>query len=85
MDYSQLTLVELLDDPMTIAVMTADHVDAVALKATLSALSRRLGVPPVTEPSRIGRGWYPQPCDHWPPSSVMPSRPPKPPVNPPLP
>jgi hypothetical protein len=37
----QLTLIELLDDPMTRAVMAADRVDPAALKATLSAVARR--------------------------------------------
>jgi hypothetical protein len=38
----QLTLIELLDDPMTQAVMAADRVDPAALKATLSAVARKL-------------------------------------------
>jgi hypothetical protein len=37
----QLTLIELLDDPMTRAVMAADRVDPDALKATLSAMARK--------------------------------------------
>jgi len=45
MDHRELTLTELLDDPMTIAVMAADHVDPVALEIVLSALSRKLGEP----------------------------------------
>lgn len=40
-DY-ELTLIELLDDPMTRAVMAADRVDPASLKATLSALAHRL-------------------------------------------
>jgi len=38
----ELTLTELLDDPMTRAVMAADRVDPAALKALLSAVARRL-------------------------------------------
>jgi hypothetical protein len=38
----ELTLTELLDDPMTRAVMVADRVDPAALKATLSAVTRKL-------------------------------------------
>jgi hypothetical protein len=38
----ELTLTELLDDPMTRAVMVADRVDPAALKATLSAVARKL-------------------------------------------
>jgi len=42
MDNRELTLTELLDDPVTLAVMAADRVDPAALKAVLSALARRL-------------------------------------------
>ena len=42
MDNHELTLTELLDDPMTRAVMAADRVDAAALKALLSAVARKL-------------------------------------------
>jgi hypothetical protein len=38
----ELTLTELLDDPLTRAVMAADRVDPAALKATLSAVARTL-------------------------------------------
>jgi hypothetical protein len=43
MDHRELTLTELLDDPMTLAVMAADRVDPAALKALLNnVLVRRL-------------------------------------------
>jgi hypothetical protein len=42
MDNRELTLAELLDDPMTLAVMAADRVDPAALKTVLLALARRL-------------------------------------------
>jgi hypothetical protein len=38
----ELTLTELLDDPMTRAVMAADRVDPAAVRATLSAVARTL-------------------------------------------
>ena len=41
MDHSELTLAELLADPMTLAVMAADRVDPAELKAMLSALARQ--------------------------------------------
>ena len=62
----ELTLAELLDDPMTIAVMAADRVDPVALNVVLSALSRKLKGPEAQEHEGIGFECYPQsPCDHW--------------------
>ena len=45
------TLAELLDDPMTIAVMAADHVDPVALNIVLSALSLKFREPQAIERS----------------------------------
>jgi hypothetical protein len=42
MHIHELTLTELLDDPLTRAVMAADRVDPAALKATLSAVARKL-------------------------------------------
>jgi hypothetical protein len=53
----ELTLTELLDDPMTRAVMAADRVDPAALKAVLSAVARRLQLNLSAEPIRdyIGR------------------------------
>jgi hypothetical protein len=56
MNHRELTLAELLDDPMTLAVMAADHVDPVALDIVLSALSRKLNGPQATEHERIGFG-----------------------------
>jgi hypothetical protein len=50
----ELTLTELLDDPMTLAVMAADRVDPAALKAILSALARRLQF---DLPVDLGRDW----------------------------
>ena len=38
----QLTLTELMDDPMTRAVMAADRVDPAALKETLSVVASKL-------------------------------------------
>jgi hypothetical protein len=38
----ELTLTELLDDPIIQAVMTADRVDPAELKAALTVLTRRL-------------------------------------------
>ena len=42
MDNRELTLSDLLADPMIRAVMAADQVDPAALEAALSRLSRRL-------------------------------------------
>jgi hypothetical protein len=42
MDTCELTLTDLLADPMTLAVMAADRVDPAALVAALSGLARRL-------------------------------------------
>jgi hypothetical protein len=57
MGYRELTLADLLADPMTLAVMAADHVDPAALKACLVGLARRLQINPPAEPTRdhIGR------------------------------
>lgn len=48
----ELTLAELLDDPVTLAVMAADRVDPAALKAVLSALARRLQLDRAADPQR---------------------------------
>jgi hypothetical protein len=48
----ELTLAELLDDPVTLAVMAADRVDPAALKAVLSALARRLQLDRPADPQR---------------------------------
>jgi hypothetical protein len=42
MDNRELTLTDLLADPMTLAVMAADRVDPAALEAALSGLARRV-------------------------------------------
>jgi hypothetical protein len=52
MHYHELTLTELLDDPMTRAVMAADRVDPAALNATLSAVARKLQHSFVAYPQR---------------------------------
>jgi hypothetical protein len=41
MDNRELTLTDLLADPMTLAVMAADRIDPAALEAALSGLARR--------------------------------------------
>jgi hypothetical protein len=41
MDNRELTLTDLLADPMTLAVMAADRVDPAALEAALSGVARR--------------------------------------------
>jgi hypothetical protein len=51
MDTCELTLIDLLSDPMTLAVMAADRVDPAALAAALSGLARRL------EFARPGLDW----------------------------
>jgi hypothetical protein len=57
MGYRELTLSELLADPMTIAVMAADRVDPAALKAFLFGLARRLQLTRPARPIRdyVGR------------------------------
>jgi hypothetical protein len=54
----ELTLTELLDDPMIQAVMVADRVDPAELKAALVMLSHRLQLTRPAEPilDYIGRG-----------------------------
>jgi hypothetical protein len=44
MDDRELTLTDLLADPMTLVVMAADRVDPAAFEAALSGLARRLGL-----------------------------------------
>ena len=67
MNHCELTLAELLDDPMTIAVMTADRVDRVALDVVLSAISMKLRGPQAIEHEQIGLECYQQPqCHHRP-------------------
>ena len=58
MDHRELTLAELLADPIALAVMAADRVDPAALQAMLSGLARRLQVTRLVERIRdcAGRG-----------------------------
>jgi hypothetical protein len=53
MDNRELTLTDLLADPMTLAVMAADRVDRVALEAALSGLARRLELARPAERRRL--------------------------------
>jgi hypothetical protein len=53
----ELTLTELLDDPMIQAVMTADRVDPAELKAALTILSHRLQPTRPAEPIWDCIGW----------------------------
>jgi hypothetical protein len=57
----ELTLADLLADPMTLAVMAADRVDPAALKACLVGLAHRLQLNRSAEPARddIGRAERP--------------------------
>ena len=55
MDYRELTLTDLLADPMVLAVMAADQVDPAALEAALSGLARRLELARPAEPGRLRR------------------------------
>jgi hypothetical protein len=62
MDHRELTLGELLADPITLAVMAADLVDPAALKAMLSGLAGRLQPAPLAKPrwhcvARDNRAW----------------------------
>jgi hypothetical protein len=49
MDDRELTLTGLLADPMTLALMAADHVDPAELTATWTALAARLALARATE------------------------------------
>ena len=62
MDNHELTLTDLLADPMILAVMAADRVDPAALEATLSGLARRLELARPVERRRVSIGWAVQPC-----------------------
>jgi hypothetical protein len=53
MDHRELTLAELLADPITLAVMAADLVDPAALKAMLAGLAGRLQL---AQPAKKRRG-----------------------------
>ena len=52
MDHRELTLAELLADPITLAVMAADLVDPAALKAMLAGLAGRLQLARPAKPGR---------------------------------
>ena len=52
MDHRELTLTDLLGDPMTLAVMAADEVDPAALEAVLSGLARKLELARPAAPSK---------------------------------
>jgi hypothetical protein len=52
MDHRELTLAELLAEPIARAVMAADRVDPAALKTMLSGPARRLQVTRLAEPIR---------------------------------
>ena len=57
MDHREPALAELLANPVTLAMMAADRVDPVALKAMLSGLARRLQATRPAEPMRDCVGW----------------------------
>ena len=61
MDHRELTLAELLADPITLAVMAADLVDPAALKAMLSALACRLQPTRLAESRRGCTAWDDRP------------------------
>jgi hypothetical protein len=52
MDHRELTLAELLADPITLAVMAADLVDRAALEAMLAGLAGRLQLARPAKPRR---------------------------------
>jgi hypothetical protein len=58
----ELTLTDLLADPMTLAVMAADEVDPAALEAALSGLVRKLELAPPAERRRVCVGRADRPC-----------------------
>src|ERR1700724_291927 len=60
MDNRELTLTDLLADPMILAVMAADRVDPAALEATLSGLARSLSSPG-RQPGELRRHCLPAP------------------------
>ena len=53
----ELTLANLLTDPMTLALMAADKVDPVELKATWTALAQRLALAHKAERRPVCIGW----------------------------
>ena len=48
----ELTMADLLADPMTLALMAADKVDPAELAATWTALAARLALARAAEPAR---------------------------------
>jgi hypothetical protein len=62
MDDRELTLTDLLADPMTLAVMAADQVDPAALEAALSGLAWRLELARTAERRRVCVGRADRPC-----------------------
>jgi hypothetical protein len=62
MDHRELTLTDLLADPMTLAVMAADEVDPVALEAVLSGLAQKLELARPAERKRVCVGRADRPC-----------------------
>ena len=58
MDDRELTIAGLLADPMTLALMAADNVDPVELRAEWTALARKLALADTTErrPERSNSG-----------------------------
>ena len=61
MDHRELTLADLLADPMTLAVMAADRVDPAELKAMLSSVARQRRLDRSAERSQVcvRRGAWP--------------------------
>ncbi len=49
----QLTLANLLTDPLTLAMMAADRVDPVELKASWTALAQKLALARAAERPRV--------------------------------
>jgi hypothetical protein len=62
MDHRELTLTNLLADPMILAVMAADRVDPAALEAALSGLARRLELARQAERRRVCVERADRPC-----------------------
>ena len=62
MDHRELTLTDLLGDPMTLAVMAADQVDPATLEAVLSGLARKLELPRPAERKWVCVGRADRPC-----------------------
>jgi len=58
----ELTLANLLTDPLTLAMMAADRVDPVEMKAAWTALARRPALRQVAEPRPVCVEWT---CRPW--------------------